>query len=245
VTSVAWIHNVVGTGPAVLPGRFAGGGEMADAGMIAAAPYGAEVTTIAASQWEMALGFDRIVIAATDQLDERACHTLAERKPIVWVHHAQHPTAARAHLFAHADPFVCMSREHARREGAWSDTTPEWNHGIIDPDDVTPGHKNGKALWAARNHPQKGLTGARIWAHSNAVHLTEITDAPREDVLAAMAEHTWFVFLPKGFDSCPRTLIEAELAGCEIVTNSEAGRRDPGDIREVLDAQAGKFWSWL
>jgi hypothetical protein len=65
------------------------------------------------------------------------------------------------------------------------------------------------------------------------------------EVLDAMAAHTYFVFLPKSFDSCPRTLLEAELAGCEIVTNLSAGRRDPGDIREVLLAQPGKFWGWL
>jgi hypothetical protein len=245
VTSVAWLHNVVGSGGALLSGEYAGGGEMADAGMIAHAPYGVEVTRIAASQWEQALGFDRIVIAATDQLPDEAMMTLAERQPIVWVHHEQQPSRARAHLFRSASPFVCMSTEHALREAAWSDARPVWNHGWIDPDDVTPADKNGRALWAARNHPQKGRIGARIWAQRHGVELTEVTDAPRADVLAAMSTHTYFVFLPKAFDSCPRTLIEAELAGCEIATNHLAGRRDPGDIREVLAAQPGKFWGWL
>ncbi len=60
-----------------------------------------------------------------------------------------------------------------------------------------------------------------------------------------MACHQYFVFLPKAFDSCPRTLIEAEAAGCEIITNHLAGRRDPGDLREVIASQAVKFWSWL
>jgi hypothetical protein len=243
--NVAWIHNTVPAGSALLPGEHPGGGEMADVGMIAHAPGDVTVTRITASQWELALGFDRIIIAATDQLTPQAMDTLAKRKPLVWVHHQQQPTSARARLFAAADPFVCMSADHAQIESGWSGATAVWNHGWVDPDDVAPGEKNGKALWAARNHPQKGLIGARIWAHTRQLPLTEITDAPRADVLAAMAEHTWFVFLPKGFDSCPRTLIEAELAGCEIVTNELAGRRDPGDIREVLAAQPGKFWGWL
>jgi hypothetical protein len=242
---VAWLHNEVGTGTALLPGEFAGGGEMADAGMIAHAPEGVEVTTICADEWESALDFDRIVIAATDQLTPTACRTLAERKPLVWVHHAQHPTEARAWLIQHADPFVCMSKAHADLEAGWTDTTPYWNHGWVDPDDVAPGEKNGRALWAARTHPQKGLIGARIWAAKEGLDLTEVTNAPRAEVLDAMAAHTYFVFLPKSFDSCPRTLLEAELAGCEIVTNLSAGRRDPGDIREVLLAQPGKFWGWL
>jgi hypothetical protein len=40
-------------------------------------------------------------------------------------------------------------------------------------------------------------------------------------------------------------LIEAEAAGCEIITNHLAGRRDPGDLREVIAYQAVKFWQWL
>lgn len=243
--NVAWIQNLAHGGSALLPGEFPGGGEMADAGIIAHAPYGVEVHRIAANQWDKALGYDRIVVAATDQLPADAMAALAARKPIVWVHHEQMPSDARARLFAAADPFVCMSRAHAQVEGAWTGLSPLWNHGWIDPQDVRPADKNGKALWAARNHPQKGLVGARIWAHRNGVELTEITDAPRRQVLDAMAEHSTFVFLPKGFDSCPRTLIEAEMAGCAIVTNHLAGRRDDGDLSEVLRWQPIKFWGWL
>lgn len=243
--NVAWVHNTLGTGSALLPGEHAGGGEMADAGMIAHAPADVTVTRIAASQWQSALGFDRIVIGATEQLPDAACYALAERRPMVWVHNEQAHRKALAHLFRAASPFICMSAEHARREAAWSGADPVWNHGWIDPDDVRPADKNGRALWAARNHPQKGLMGARMWAHRMGVPLTEVTDAPRAQVLGAMAEHTYFVFLPKAFDSCPRTLIEAELAGCEIVTNQLAGRRDPGDLRSLLLAQPAKFWGWL
>jgi len=135
-----------------------------------------------------------------------------------------------------------MSKFHADLEQRWIDRAPEWNHGWIDPDDVSPNMKTGDALWAARNHPQKGLINARLWAARENRALTEITNAPRAIVLNAMAEHRTFVFLPKGIDSCPRTLIEAELAGCEIVTNSNAGRRDAGPIKDVLLAQPEKFW---
>jgi len=54
-----------------------------------------------------------------------------------------------------------------------------------------------------------------------------------------------FVFLPQAFDSCPRTLIEAQAAGCTIVTNSNAGRVDKRPLEEVMAAQAPKFWNWL
>lgn len=242
---VAWIQNSVGPHPGLLPAEFAGGGEMADAGMIAHAPAGVEVTRFAAADWEQALDHDRIIIAATDQLDRTAMLALAARRPMVWVHHLQTRTQALHGLLAAADPFIAMSREHAELEQAWSAVPATWNHGVIDPDDVAPADKTHDALWAARDHPQKGLTGARIWAHTHGRQLTELTNVPRADVLAAMAVHRTFVFLPKGFDACPRTVLEAELAGCEIVTNQNVGRRDPGDLREVLLAQPGKFWGWL
>lgn len=250
--NVAWLtHHLTRPDDAVaeaawqLPGRYVGGAEMADDLMIQRAPAGVEVTVIPCADWQQAMDFDRIIITGTDTLDVTAMRTLATRHPLVWVHHAQAQHPARAALLRAAAPFVCMSRQHAALEADWSGTAPLWNHGIVDPDEVSPGAKNGNALWAGRDHPQKGRIPARIWAHRHGVKLTEMSSAPRADVLTAMAEHTYFVFLPKGFDACPRTLIEAELAGCEIVTNHLAGRRDDGDIGEVLTAQAPKFWSWV
>jgi hypothetical protein len=84
-----------------------------------------------------------------------------------------------------------------------------------------------------------------MWASANSVKLLELTDVPRSTVLQAMSEARWFVFLPQRLDACPRTLIEAEAAGCEIVTNHKAGRRQPGPLAEVMAAQRERFWSWV
>ena len=75
------------------------------------------------------------------------------------------------------------------------------------------------------------------------MELRELTNVPRRQVLDAMSVAEVFVYLPKSHDTIPRTLIEAELAGCRIVTNDNAGRRDPGPIREVLAAQMPKLWA--
>lgn len=221
-----------------------GGAEMTDAAMIAAAPDDVEVHLYGPDEWEKALEADRIIITGTDLLTRTAMHLLAERKPLVWVHHQQQPSESRRELFLAADPFVTMSEAHSQVEAEWSGVFSEWCHGLIDLP-VEPAEKEHAALWAARNHPQKGRISARIWAMRAEVQLTEMCDQPRQDVLDAMAWHQYFVFLPKAFDSCPRTLIEAEAAGCEIITNHLAGRRDPGDLREVIAYQAQKFWSWL
>ena len=242
---VAWLTHHVPQADAdwLLPGGV-GGAEMTDATMISNAPESVSVTVVLPDQWEQALEFDRVVITGTDLLPDNALRRLAECRPIVWVHHKQMPSAARQVLFAAADPFVTMSEAHSWVEAAWSGVVSQWCHGDISVD-VEPQEKQHAALWSARNHPQKGLLAARLWSRSMNLPLTELSGVDRSEVLEAMAVHEWFVFLPQDFDSCPRTLIEAEFAGCTIHTNDKAGRRDPGPIDEVMAAQAPKFWGWL
>jgi len=245
---VAWVtHHLPGDrgNPALLSGQFAGGAEMLDWDMVAAAPEGVEVTWLGPDEWEQAQDFDRTVVTGTDLLSQTAMLGLAKLKPVVWVHHEQYHTMPRQVLFKAAEPFVCMSDLHAEVEAAWSGVQPEVCNGWIDLSDIKPATKRPWALWAARNHPQKGRLAANMWASANGVKLLQLTDVPRSTVLQAMAEARWFVFLPQRLDACPRTLIEAEAAGCEIVTNHKAGRRQPGPLDEVMAAQRERFWSWM
>ena len=244
---VAWVtHHLPGDrgNPSLLSGQFAGGAEMLDWDMVAAAPEGVEVTWIEPEEWERAAEFDRTVVTGTDLLSQAAMLGLAKLNPVVWVHHEQQRTMPRQVLFKAAEPFVCMSDLHAEVEASWSGVQPEVCNGWIDLSDIKSGPKRPWALWAARNHPQKGRLAANMWASANHVKLLQLTDVPRSTVLKAMAEARWFVFLPQRLDACPRTLIEAEAAGCEIVTNHNAGRRQPGPLDEVMAAQRERFWSW-
>ena len=246
---IAWLtHHLPRTSSAAwhLPGEHVGGAEMTDAAMAERAPE--PVTWFGPKHWEQALDADRIIVTGTDFLTDEAMHALAARKPLVWVHHQQQPSRARQALFAAAEPFVCMSQAHADIEAAWCGTKAQVCHGWIDVAALTVAaddNRNGQALWAARNHPQKGKIAARIWARNRGLTLTEMHDKPRSDVLDAMLMHSWFVFLPKGFDACPRTLIEAEAAGCQIATNENAGRREPGNLLDVMNQQPTQFWGWV
>jgi hypothetical protein len=248
VKRVGWVtHHLMDgrSGEVWLPGTV-GGAEMTDAAMIAAAPDDVEVTVIPSGDWRDALQFDRIVVTGTDLLDAEAMLTLAEREPVVWVHHQQEFHPARQRLFANAKPFLTMSALHSRVEQAAFGVPSQWCHGAFDPDVVKPAErKNRVALWAARDHPQKGRVNARLWAFNNGMPLVEVTNQPHDTVLYEMSQAHTFVFLPAAFDACPRTLIEAELAGCEIVTNGLAGRRDQGSIRQILSEQIRKFWVWV
>ena len=248
MTRVAWVtHHLTGerSGSALLPGQYAGGAEMVDADMVAAAPDGVEVVWVPPDRWEEALDADRVVITGTDLLSDVAMVRLADEAPVVWVHHQQDPSPARAYLLRKAFPFVGMSDLHVRAEEGWAGVLGEVCSGWIDVSGIEQGPKGGHALWAARNHPQKGLLSARFWAAREGVELRELTDVPRDQVLAGMAEARWFVFLPTRLDACPRTLIEAEAAGCDIVTNGNAGRRPPGPLAEVMWVQRERFWGWV
>lgn len=245
---VAWLTHHLPGGPGgdgLLSHGFAGGAEMVDFDMMQAAPDGVDVFAVPPDRWEDALDADRIVLTGTDRLPEQALRTVAERRPLVWVHHQQDRTPGRAYLFAKADPFVCMSDLHADVEASWCGVRGEVCNGWIDVSGIRAGVKGQWGLWAARRHPQKGLLGARMWAARQGVPLRELSDVPRQQVLDEMGEARWFVFLPTRLDACPRTLIEAEAAGCEIVTNGNAGRRQPGDLGEVMAAQRDRFWGWV
>jgi hypothetical protein len=97
-------------------------------------------------------------------------------------------------------------------------------------------------LFAGRKHPAKGKLNARIWAQRHGVELVELENAPHEVVLEHMARAKYFVHLPKERDACPLVVIEATLAGCDIVTNSLVGRLEPGDPAAVLAQQPARFW---
>ena len=200
----------------LLPGLYAGGAEMADDEVLATTPPDVEVHRVGPHDWAQAMDFDRIVITGTDLLTDDAMRTLATRHPLVWPHHQQTPAQARRELFESARPFLTRSQAHSVVEKSWSGVVSQWCHGAIDPDCVTPGVKEPFALWAGRDHPQKGRINARIWAQRNGMPLRELTNVPRAQVLDAMAVAEVFVYLPKGHDTIPRTLIEAELAGCRI-----------------------------
>jgi len=245
---VAWVtHHLPGDrGSAyLLPGEFAGGAEMLDWDTVQAAPEGVQVDWVPPGEYRRAWDYDRVIVTGTDLLSAVALRELAELRPVVWVHHKQDQSPSRRDLFAAADPFVCMSDLHAAVEEAWSGVKAEVCNGWMDLSDVKPAEKEGWALWAARDHPHKGLDGARRWAYEQGVELRTLTNVPRRQVLDAMQQARWFVFLPTFLDACPRTLIEAEAAGCEIVTNELAGRRLAGPLEEVLASQRDRLWRWV
>jgi len=245
---VAWVTHhiprVEERHAALLPGKYAGGAERNTDYMVMAAPAGVEVMFIEPDEAESAADgwFDRVVVGGTDKLSEASMNFLAALRPIVWVQHAQHRTPAKADLFRQGSRFLTMSRAHMGWEAEWTGRADAFIHSPVPPDCVAPADKEPFALFAGRRHPAKGKLNARIWAQRQGVKLVELENAPHEVVLDHMARAKYFVHLPKERDACPLVVIEATLAGCDIVTNSLVGRLEPGDPAAVLAQQPERFW---
>ena len=246
--NIAWVTHhiprVEERHAALLPGKYAGGAERNTDYMVSAAPDGVTVTYIEPGDAEHAAdaSFDRVVVGGTDQLPEESMGFLAALRPIVWVQHAQHRTPAKAELFQQASRFLTMSRAHKAWEAEWTGRADAYVHSPVPPGCVAPAEKEPFALFAGRKHPAKGKINARIWAARNSVRLVELENAPHETVLEHMSRATSFVHLPKERDACPLVVIEATLAGCEIITNPLVGRLEPGDPAAVLAEQPRRFW---
>jgi hypothetical protein len=73
-------------------------------------------------------------------------------------------------------------------------------------------------------------------------------DKTRAEVLEAMSRAKHFVFLPQAFDAEPRTIIEAVLSGCKVVTNDLAGItsipnwKDPEVLTDLVTNSKELFW---
>lgn len=250
---VAWLsHQFAADSPqparsGLLPGLYAGGAEHSTEEMIAQAPDGVEIVRFRLpSEVPDLSGFDRVVIGSTERLTGRNVEALIPYRPVMWVRSPQQTQMLP--LFRSARKIMWPSHEAARWH-KWFDLPYEISPAPMDvsliPRDVA---KEDFALWAGRPVGHKNERGARVWAEQNGVEFVSITNADRETVLEAMGRARWFVHLPVGIiDPCPRTVIEAEIAGCEIVTNELCGRvpvRGADAVAEFVSGAAERFWSW-
>jgi len=250
---VAWVsHQFAGADdtpkrPGLLPGRFAGGAEMSTEEMIAQAPDGVEVVRFRLpSDLPDLSGFDRVVVGATEHLRQQVAEDLIPLRPVYWVRSVQQPWLER--YFEKAALLIWPSHECARWH-EWSHTRYEVCPAPLDVTEIPRGvEKEDFALWAGRDVWHKGRDAARRFAQERGWTFKEMTDSDRSSVLHEMGRARRFVHMPQGLvDPCPRAVIEAEIAGCEIVTNELCGRvpvRGADAVAEYVAGSAGRFWEW-
>lgn len=238
-----------------IPGGLRGGAEMSDAEYLALCPDGVDVQIISADQtlanMDVIQSCDRVVVTGTDLLSDEAMLELARLQPMVFAHHLQTRTPARRVLLENAFPFVCHTPAHLAKESEWCDfaNEPKLVLSAFDPDDIVVAEKEPFALAASRNHPLKGLNQSRLYAAEHGMELMVATDWSRSEVLMTMANAQWFIHLPLAFESECRAVMEAVLAGCEVITNDNVGItsyqrwRDRAWLRDEIIAAQLKFWS--
>lgn len=232
-----------------LPGRFVGGAEMTDQAYIDAAPTGVAIQRLGPDEWEQALDADDIVITGTDLLSEQAMLTLAERRPVVFLHHAQTRTPARRVLLNTCRTMLVHTPAHLWHELNWVD--PPIRQLVLspmDPTECTVAVKERFALWANRMHPLKGPLAAKMWAVEHDMPLVMLSTSPRNDVLEVMSRAEVFVHLPQALESESRATIEAVLSGCRVVANDNVGItsvdkwRDRGWLADQVATAGTRFW---
>lgn len=233
--------------PGLLPGRFAGGAEMSTEEMIAAAPDGVEVVRVRLPGPLPTLDFDRLVVGATEHLTPAQAEQVAGHDPVYWVRSPQREWLRS--WFREARLLVWPSHEIAA-DHAWADMPYEVCPAPLDVDAIPRDiPKEDFVLWAGRNIGHKGRDQARAHVAGLGLELVELTDVPRATVLEHMGRARWFVHMPQGFvDPCPRTVIEAEIAGCELLLNDRVGRvpvRGAAEVADYIRQVPGRFWSWV
>ena len=85
-------------------------------------------------------------------------------------------------------------------------------------------HKGKKRSgWLVLGSPSwiKGTDDAVKWCNDNNKDFKVLQGLPVDVVLEEMATAEGIVYLPKGNDTCPRIIIEAQMLGCELVMNDK------------------------
>ena len=80
-----------------------------------------------------------------------------------------------------------------------------------------------------------------------------VWNVPYEQMLEKLAQSAGLVYLPAGWDTCPRLVIEAKLLGCKLVLNDNVQHKDEEwfatdntlHIEEYLYAARDLFWNGI
>ena len=106
--------------------------------------------------------------------------------------------------------------------------------------------------WVVSSSPSwvKGSVDSEKWCKENDKEYTKVHGKPYPEVLKLLAQSEGLCFLPKGYDTCPRLVIEAKLLGCELEINDNVLHANEDwfkadnveEIEEHLKQQPKRFW---
>ena len=112
--------------------------------------------------------------------------------------------------------------------------------------------KNDKWLIFASDSWIKGTEDAISYAKENALDYEVVGGLEYDDFLRKMAQSKGVLFFPRGYDTCPRLIIEAKLLGCELNINDLVQHKEEpwftgsvDKIYEYLSERATIFWTTI
>tara|TARA_R110002012_G_scaffold74074_4_gene188136 strand:+ start:838 stop:2925 length:2088 start_codon:yes stop_codon:yes gene_type:complete len=97
----------------------------------------------------------------------------------------------------------------------------------------------------------KGSSQSEQWCKDNNLEYEVISGLEPSQVLEKMSTAKGVCFLPTGYDTCPRFVIEAKLLGCKLELNDYVQHADEdwfntddlGSMKEYLKSRVSFFWS--
>ena len=238
MSTLAWIthRDVVGG---------EGGAEASDRDMLNARPVDLDVTLIGpGGVTEDLKEFDHIVATGLYSFSARELNELAKMNFSLWVHDMQ----MTGHwIYEAARTLVLLTPQHKEWEMSKNPLIREvkvhLNPGYFDTQAfIDMQVKNEVALWAHRPEWHKGLDLAEEWAREKGIPLNVMTGRPRHEVLAEMMRSRYFILLSHIQDPGPRTVMEAQLSGCEIVANENVGSWPESSLRKIIETAPARFW---
>lgn len=96
----------------------------------------------------------------------------------------------------------------------------------------------------------KGIEQTEKYCFDNKINFEKIPNLPYSEFTKKLAEYKGFVFMPLDYDTCPRTVIEAKLLGCELILNDNVlhkdeewfSRKTSEEVEEYLKTRPENFW---
>ena len=192
--------------------------------------------------------YDRVIVTGMYGFSDRELNMISDLKPVIWLHDTQFEghwllEAARhvimltpAHMEYELEKTPLLKREKCSLNPGWFDTT-----GFIRPPTEM---KQDFALWAHRPEPHKGLDLAAEWALKNKKQLEVVVASPRDKVRRMMQLASHFILLSHIFDPGPRSVMEAQLCGCELVLDKVGYWDEEAEaLRARIDTADRNFWN--
>lgn len=96
----------------------------------------------------------------------------------------------------------------------------------------------------------KGADDSEKYCKDRSLDYEVVWNLPYEEVLNKLSVAEGFVYLPKGWDTCPRMVIESKLLGCKLVLNENVQHANESwfktdnlqEIEEYLYGSTNMFW---